>query len=255
MSWELYYTSASRGLRPHSSGFCTVARTDGMPAAVIERLELLSSYQPVYPSGSAWADRNPVAWSHWKIPVGSRQRSVLSRVAYVPSDYTGRPSKFAHHLLLEPSEQTQEGPAGMMMRRAVMRESWEGEPRLLGARSLAKAAAGDTPYAGGDPALSARLAKSFQEDPERPVYVIYEVGTELLPVLNGAITSLPQALRWQVTFSTYFTDLPAGLSCAWRCVILGTPAASAARSAKGLVIDATGDSSRRISDDLSAEAP
>ena len=58
MSWELYYTSANRGLRPHSSGFCTVARTDGMSAAVVERLESLSSYQPIHPGG---ARRLPIA--------------------------------------------------------------------------------------------------------------------------------------------------------------------------------------------------
>jgi hypothetical protein len=241
MSWELYYTSANRGLRPHSSGFCTVARTDGMPAAVIERLESLSSYQPIYPGGSALADQNPVAWSHWKIPVGSRQRSVLSRVAFVASDNTGRPGKFAHHVLLEPAEQSEDGPAAMMMHDGVMQGIWEGEPRLLQVRSLAKRAAADTPSASGDPALSARLAESFQEDPTRPVYVIYEIGAEPLAVLNGAIASLPPALRWQVTFSTYFTELPAGLTCAWRCVISGTPAAAAARSAKGLLIDTTGD--------------
>ena len=241
MSWELYYTSANRGLRPHSSGFCTVARTDGMPAAVVERLESLSSYQPIYPGGSPEADRNPVAWSHWKIPVGSRQRSVLSRVAFVPSDCTGRPGKFAHHVLLEPREQVEDGPAMMMMRQGVMRDAWDGEPRLLVARSLPEAAAAGPPNASEDPALSARLAEAFQEDPERPVYLVCGQSTDLLPVLNQAIGSLPPALRWQVTFSTYFTELPAGLSCAWRCVIAGTPAAVAARGAKGLLIDATGD--------------
>jgi hypothetical protein len=210
-----------------------------MPAAVVERLESLSSYQPIYPGGSALADRNPVAWSHWKIPVGSRQRSVLSRVAFVPSDYTGRPGKFAHHVLLEPGEQAQAGPAAMMIGEGVMRGAWDGEPQLLATRSLAKGAAADTPSASGNPTVSTRLAKSFQEDPERPIYLIHEARAELLPVLNEAIASLPQALRWQVTFSTYFTEVPAGLSCAWRCVISGTPAAAAARGAKGLLIDTT----------------
>lgn len=237
MSWELYYTSAKRGLRPHSSGFCTVARTDGMPAAVVERLESLSSYQPIYPGGSELADRNPVAWSHWRIPVGSRQRSVLSRVAFVASDYTGRPGKFAHHVLLEPGEQDPDGPPTMMMRGGIMEGLWAGEPRLLEPRSLAKGASADTPNASGDPGLSARLAEAYRGDPDRPVYIVYEAGTELLPVIDEAIRSLPPALRWHVTFSTYFTELPAGLSCSWRCVALGTPAAAAARNANGLLID------------------
>jgi hypothetical protein len=244
MSWELYYTSADRGLRPHSRGFCTVARTDGMPAAVVERLESLSNYQPIFPGGSPLVDRNPIAWAHWKIPVGSRNRSVLSRVAFIGSDYTGRPSKFAHHVLLDPAEQAPIGPAGMMLSDGVMKSAWEGEPELLANRSLKGAAAADTPNASGDPAVPARLAQLFQEDAERPVYLLYEAGTDVLPLLNEAIRLLPPALRWQVTFNTYFTELPAGLSCAWRCVVSGTPAASAAASAKGILIDLTVASSQ-----------
>ena len=239
MSWELYYTSADHGLRPHSRGFCTVARTDGMPAAVVERLESLSNYQPIFPGGSPLTDRNPVAWAHWKIPVGSRNRSVLSRVAFVGSDYTGRPSKFAHHVLLEPAEQSPSGPTGMLLSDGVMKSRWEGEPTLLAHRPLRRTATADTPNASGDPAVPTRLAQLFQEDAERPVYLLYDPGTDVLPLLNQAIRSLPPALRWQATFNTYFTELPAGLSCAWRCVVSGTPAASAATSATGTLIDLT----------------
>ena len=45
---ELFYTSAPRGLRPGSSGFCTVSMTSGMPPTLISRLESLSSYQPIF---------------------------------------------------------------------------------------------------------------------------------------------------------------------------------------------------------------
>lgn len=235
MSWELYYTSADRGLRPHSRGFCTVARTDGMPAAVVERIESLSSYQPIYPGGSSLADRNPVCWSHWKIPVGARSRSVLSRVSFVRSDYTGRPSKFAHHVLLEPSEQATEGPVAMMAVEGVMKSSWEGEPRILPARSLPGITTAATPN-GSDSDVSNRLARSFQDAPERPLYLIYDPPTDPLSTLGAAVAQLPTVLRWQVTFSTYFTELPAGLHCAWRCVVGGTPAADAARSAAGSII-------------------
>jgi hypothetical protein len=239
MSWELYYTSADRGLRPHSRGFCTVARTDAMPAAVVERLESLSSYQPIHPGGSPLADQNPIAWSHWKIPVGARTRSVLSRVAFVRSDYIGRPSKFAHHLLLEPGEQSPAGPAAMMLSHGMMLGSWTGEPRLLPQRSLPQTMPILPPDAIRNPGLASRLAQSYQEQPDTPVYIVYDPSIDLLAVLNDGIALLPIAQRWQVTFSTYFTELPAGLSCAWRCVVPGTPAAAAARAANGTVIDLT----------------
>lgn len=237
MSWELYYTSAERGVNPHSRGFCTVARTEGMAPAVVERLESLSNYSPVYPAGSDQAERNPVAWSHWRIPVGARTRSVLSRVAFVRSDYTGRAGKFAHHLLLEPGEQAPEGPVAVMQEPGVMEERWEGEPMLLPARIIeTTTGSAATPNASGEP-WPARLAEAFVAEPERPSYVIYEAGADLLPMLGEAVALLPAALRWQVTFSTYFTELPAGLACAWRCVPTGTPALAAARASAGLVID------------------
>lgn len=238
MSWELYYTSAERGVNPHSRGFCTVARTETMPHAVVERLESLSHYSPVYPAGSDRADRNPLAWSHWRIPIGARMRSVLSRVAFVASDYTGRAGNFAHHVLLEPSEQVPAGPVALLREPGVMEERWEAEPMMLPARIIEMTAPANPPNASGA-GWPARLAEAFVADPDRPAYVIYEAGADLLPMLGEAVALLPPALRWQVTFSTYFTELPAGLACAWRCVPAGTPALATARAASGLVIDLT----------------
>jgi hypothetical protein len=239
MSWELYYTSAARGLNPHSHGFCTVARTEGMPRPVVERLESLSNYEPVFSAGSGpAAERQPVAWAHWRIPVGARTRSVLSRVAFVQSDISGRPGKFAHHLLLEPGEHPPAGPAWTMLQPGVMEAAWTDEPMMLPPRPLSvdggATAAG--PSGAGWPA---RLAQAFRDDPEKPAYLIYEPGLQLLPMLNEAIHLLPESLRWLVTFNTYFAELPAGLSCSWRCVIAKTPAASAARKSTGTVIDLT----------------
>jgi hypothetical protein len=233
MSFELYYTSAERGLKPHSRGFCTVARTEGLAGPVIERLESLSSYQPVIASGSEQGGRNPVRYAHWRIPVGARQRSVLSRVAFVRSDHTGRSSMFAHHVLLEPAEQSVAGPAAMLLREGVMQSKWDGEPRLLAPRKLPEMEGIEREEKA--PAWCERLAEAFRSEPEKPAYVIFPLGTDILPLLNQAILLLPVTLRWQVTFSTYFTDLPAGLSCAWRCVIAGAPAENAARSSKGLI--------------------
>ena len=236
MSAELYYTSAERGLKPHSRGFCTVARTEGMPPVVVERLESLSSYQPVFPAGSSRVDQNPIAWSHWRVPVASRTRSVLSRVAFVGSDYTGRPSSFAHHVLLEPAEQLPAGPIAMLTMAGVMETSWSGAPMMLPPRVLPEAI--ETTKTPAPSAFASKLAEAFRSEPDKPAYVIYEPGYNLLPTLNEAVNLLPPALRWQVTFTTYFTELPAGLSCAWRCVVADTAAAAtASRVAKGLVID------------------
>jgi hypothetical protein len=211
-----------------------------MPPPVVERLESLSSYEPVFAAGSAAASRNPVAFSHWRIPVGARTRSVLARVAFVESDFTGRPGKFAHHVLLDPAEQWPQGPAAMLLSPGVMEQQWTGEPMLLPPRLLPElnVTAAQPPAASDAPWIQT-LIRQFQHEPEKPVYIVYEPGVPLLEWLNAGIGLLDQPMRWQATFSTHFTELPAGLSCVWRCVAAGTPAANAARSSTGLVIDLT----------------
>src|SRR5690606_29192447 len=97
MSQELIYTSAPRGLKPGSRGFCTVQSTQGMARKLADQLENLSGYRYVFPPHGPQAALNPVAWSHWKLTVGGRPMHVLSRIADAGLDYTQRTNKFVHH--------------------------------------------------------------------------------------------------------------------------------------------------------------
>jgi hypothetical protein len=67
MAHELIYTSAPRGLRNGSQGFCTVAMTAQMPQALASQLEALSGYKPIYSPGQANAALNPPAYAHWRL--------------------------------------------------------------------------------------------------------------------------------------------------------------------------------------------
>ena len=51
---------------------------------------------------------------------------------------------------------------------------------------------------------------------------------DLLPLVAEALALLPVRRRWDVEFSTYFTQLPQGLNCAWRGVLEGTAEAKQA---------------------------
>jgi hypothetical protein len=244
---ELVYTSAPRGLRPGSSGFCTVAMTGGMPAALVDRLESLSSYQPIFPPGSESAAKNPIIHAHWRVAAAGRARSVLSRIELAGLDYTQRPNKLAYYVVVDPAKQPPAGPAWTMLQPGVMLQNWSGEPQLIQrpkalpmtdirpARCTAwQAATGDAGWAGV-------LAEAFLLDPSRVSYLIYEAGFDPLLLLSEAIALLPAPMRWYVTFNTYFTELPAGLVCAWRCVVADTSAAMDARryATSGVVIDLT----------------
>src|SRR5579864_9256677 len=114
MSQELHYTSVSRGLKPGSRGFSMVAATAGLPDLLADRLESLSAYQAVYPPGDPLAALNPVVHAHVRLTVAGKALDVLSRIGPAGLDYSGRPNKYAHHVVLEPEERPEGGPAWLL---------------------------------------------------------------------------------------------------------------------------------------------
>jgi hypothetical protein len=235
MSQELWYTSAPKGLQPGARGFCTVAMTRGMSAALVEKLESLSGYRPLYPPLDAKASLNPVAFSHLRINVGGRTYSLLSRICAAGLDYTERTNKLAHHVALEAGELPAAGPAWLLAQPGFMETKWDGEVKLLaGGRRAPGGNAGPAVCQAwqaltGDAGWAGILAESFQHDPSRLVYVLFEPGMQLLPLMAEALVLLPAEVRWEVTFSTYFTGLPQGVPCAWRCVPRDAVEAKSAR--------------------------
>ena len=247
MSQELLNTSAPRGLKPGASGFCAVAMTAGMSRLLEEQLMSLSGYRWINPAGHPDAARNPVAFAHWRVMTGGRETSVLSSVRDAGVDYSQRSNRLAHHLVIEPTEQSDAGPAWVLRQPNVVEPRWDGELRTWPAgRPIPR---GDNPprpctawaTATGDAGWAGVLAEAFLLDPTKPAYLIFAPGTEVLPLIAEAIALLPAALRWRVTFSTYFTDLPAGLTCTWRCCAAGTAAANEAPrlATSGVLIDLT----------------
>ena len=240
MALELIYTSAVRGLRAGTSGFCTVAMTKGLPPALVPRLEALGGYR-AGPSGSG-----PNAYCFWRVETATGIAHVLSIVGPAPPDHTARSNKIATYLVLAPNELVPAGPAWLLSQPALLRSEWSGAPawidtpvrvpttRETGPRPCAawQAATGDAGWAGV-------LASAFLRDQARPIHVIYGAAIEPLPLVEEAIRLLPEWARWRATFSTYFLQPVAGTPCAWRFCLDGTPAADVARQSKGLVIDIT----------------
>lgn len=246
MSEELYHTSAPRGLHPGTSGFCTVAMTPGISAALEERLTLLSGYRWIYPAGDANSvSRNPIAWAHWRLPLGGKMLSVLSRVADSGVDYSRRSNRFAHHLVLDRTEQIEAGPAWLLSQPGVMENNWNGEPQML--LSNRPLPSGSNPprscaawaAAAGDAGWGGVIAESFLADPDRIAWIIFPPDSDPLALFDESLSLIPPARRWEVTFNTYFTDVPAGLSCAWRGCPAGSRTASEAirNPAGALLID------------------
>ncbi|MCS7304553.1 MAG: hypothetical protein NZ602_05525 [Thermoguttaceae bacterium] len=246
MTQELIYTSAPRGLRPGTQGFCTVVSTQGMPINLAMQLESLSAYRHLFPPGSAQEEQNPVAWSHLRIRVGGREYHVLSRVAAAGVDYSRRSNKLAHHVVLGAGEMPASGPAWLLQQSGFMQTHWDGQVRILSAGRAVppdeacsrppvcthwKQVAGDAGWAG----VLAQTAFTGQQ-----AVLVVPVGMDPLPLVAEALALLPPEYRWKVTFTTYYIGLPSGVDCQWRCVVAGTPEELPSRRIRGaLVLDLT----------------
>lgn len=243
MSQEILYTSAPQGLKPGSRGFCTVISTPGMSAGLTEKLESLSGYRQMF-SGEH-ASLNPVNYSHLILNIAGRPYHVLSSIRDAGQDYTQRTNKLAHHVALEPQELQAGGPACALASPGFCENAFDGRPRYLPTGRLPppdlprltpcyawKDAAGDAGWAGV-------LAEAACQG-GKPVTVIYAPGVEMLPLVEEALRLVPEAQRWKVTFSTYFTKLPIGVDCLWRFMPDGSPEAQSIRRTPHVtVIDLT----------------
>jgi len=100
MPFELVYTSASRGLRPGSVGFCTVARHENMPEGLVLDLEKLSGFD--LPPG---IENVQAIYSFLTVERPTEKYWVFcrKRVCAIP-DYSGRINYIAHHLILNEKE-------------------------------------------------------------------------------------------------------------------------------------------------------
>jgi hypothetical protein len=215
-----------------------------MAKNLVDRLEAFSGYRHVFAPNDPQAPLNPVVFSHLRITVGGKPFHVLSRVSAAGSDYTQRSNKFAHHVVLEPKELVPAGPAALLAAVGFMESAWEGEPRVIdSARQLPTvdappAVCDNWRSATGDAGWAGVLAETATKVSSQIAAVIFQPGMDTLALVAEALGLLPVPLRWQVTFSTYFTKLPPDVECQWRFVLAGSPEAKAVeRSRQALVIN------------------
>jgi len=132
MPWQLIYTSAPRGLLSGQSGFCTVARSEDLRAALVQRLEQISSYHYLRVAEVATANRNPTVSAFRLLDLRGAKYYVLTRIQPCGLDFTARTNHLAHHLVFQPDEMaTLPSPAALLRLWPGWLKSWQGEPRVL----------------------------------------------------------------------------------------------------------------------------
>ncbi|RMF86858.1 MAG: hypothetical protein D6741_21360, partial [Planctomycetota bacterium] len=232
MSYELWHTSAPKGLRG-DSGFCTVKATRGLPVDVERQLARLSAYAHIFPPDAN--GNNPVAYNHVLLRHSGSTWHVLSRVCDAGRDYSGRTNKFAHHLVLTPQELPPGGPAWLAMQPGVFETQWDGQIGILnGARPLPHGDVEPEPCRlwaeiAGDAGWAGLLAETALSGTPKPAYLIAPPTMNTLALFAEALALLPSDRRWKIGFTTYFCDqFPPELDVPWKVYIEGTPAAEAA---------------------------
>ena len=242
MAYELIYTSAERGLRPGTRGFCTVAFTRGMPPPLVQLLEAMSAYKNLYGVHEEPAGPEPVSWSHYRSNLAGREATILSRVGPMAADHTGRTNKLAHHVLVPARERPAGGPVWVSQQPGFFAESWDEPAHYL---EMPKAVPSGDGRGGkavawerltGDAGQASCLAEAYLANPSGVVLVMFAPGMDMLPLLGESMALLPPAVRWQVTYSTYFTGLPAGSTCCWRCCVAGSVVSREASRLPGVMI-------------------
>lgn len=242
---EILYTSAPKGLKHGSRGFCTVVSTAGMGANLAERLESMSGYRHAFPLNDPRVSQNPVNYCHVATRLAGKRLNVISRVADAGQDYTGRTNKLAHHIVIDDVSQYVAGPARLAESGDCFATAWSGQlenraPRIIGSPSIPKriplthwkSVTGDGGWAG-------YVAEQIMAS-QQPIYVIFAPGTDTLSLVREVLDLLPISERWKTTFSTYFVKLLAGTECQLRFILHDTAEATAIRNnARAITVDLT----------------
>lgn len=243
MIQELVFTSAPHGLKPGTSGFCTVASTSGMASNLARLLESLSGYRHIFPATSVDADKNPVAISHLIATVGGKSFSIVSRIAHAGLDYSNRSNKIAHHLVLPHPVRLSGGPAVLLENDDLFFRTWDESPRILPPRSIEGRPVPPAPCTNwkevtGHAGWGGAPIQAWME--QKPVYLVIRPETPVRALLLESLNLLPDPIRWNVAFSSSLTPLPPGIKCHWRCVLAGSPEErDVRRNPSNLLVDLT----------------
>lgn len=222
MSFEFVHTSVEKGVRG-DSGFAIALLTRGLPASLEPGLAELSAYD-FDRTRAVGADR--IDWAHRILSAQGRSYTVLSRTAPCGSDWSGRPNRIAHHVVIEPHERAGAGPAWMLSRFAGFCESAPRAEERGAGPALPQGDEAPRPAlgweaAGFDRGWAGVVAQALLDAPNSVCCVVLPDEVDALPLVCDVLALIPADKRWLVTFSTRFQRLPAGGRCQLRFLRAG----------------------------------
>lgn len=218
MSFQLIYTSSQRLLDSSESGYGTVARSEKLPRAILQRLSPLNIFRE--PRGGHKI--SGAQFSYQILEYAGSGMHILSCVQPAGADYSGRGCYIAHHLILTQAEvnelqksELRPTPAGLTLAlysSGFWVSQWKGAPTYLtGEPSLSF---DDLPDATAQPTWKritghkGNARALFSEPYNRDCLITISKETESLDVLRLFHESdwLTHMRGWGTTYTTVADD-------------------------------------------------
>lgn len=243
MALQLVYTSAPRLLEAGRTGFGTVARhraAGGLLAAAVERVSQFGR--------SAGQNPRRVVFSHRILHAGASSHHVFSCIRDAGSDYTGRTSHLAHHLIADAREARAASEAGLtpadILRQMSWRSSWNEAPRFFEPdEEVSLTSFRPMPATGAWQRLTHNAAHALLPAQSQRCLLLLpgeEGALDLFSESLGALAGLP---AWRVTFTTHVEPADDLADIRWIALAHDSPLRPQVESASRTLIDLTMPSS------------
>ncbi len=138
------------------------------------------------------------------VPSAGKVMAVLSRLAPCGVDYSGRPNRIAHHVVVEPAERRPEGPVAMARAIGFVTEPPR-EPSISGSVQLPSSTELQGLSLRGAPMQALRVARAIGRAKGGAI-VTGIAGVDPIELLDASVRALPEARRWMVQFALHPTD-------------------------------------------------
>ena len=125
MPRELIFTSVPKGVKPGSTGYCTVAKHKGIDRLLDQAVEKLCFYELMK------LPNKPVVNNYTILSLNTGTFYVLTRTCYSGSDHTGRTNYLSHNLIFDQTEIFSQpvSPAEIFLKGTGWLSTWpQGQP-------------------------------------------------------------------------------------------------------------------------------
>lgn len=239
MALQLVYTSAPRLLEAGRTGFGTVARhraAGGLLAAAVERVSQFGR--------SAGQNPRRVVLSHRILHAGASSHHVFSCIRDAGSDYTGRTSHLAHHLIADAREARAAAEAGLtpadILRQMSWRSSWNEAPRFFEPdEEVSLTSFRPMPTTGAWERLTHNASHALLPAQSQRCLLLLPGEEGALDLFSESLGTLAGLPAWRVTFTTHVEPADDLADIRWIALAHDSPLRPQVESVSRTLIDLT----------------